>query len=208
MINNKRRLINIMNQVYEVMRKERDAISIMMENTEQYDEIIDILSRCEGKVIFMGIGKSGHIAEKLAATFSSTGTPSFFVHAAEAHHGDLGMIEKRDIVILMSNSGTTEEVVSNIPFVKAIGALTIAFTSNLDSPLSIGCDYRIIYPKIKEADELNLAPTVSSTLSLVLGDAIACTLSSKKHFTKENFHKFHPGGALGKTLSDIEKRGK
>ena len=131
---------------------------------------------------------------------------SFFVHGTEACHGDLGMIESNDIVILMSNSGSTKEVTQNIEPIKRIGATTIAFTSKEESKLAKECDYKIIYPSLKEADKLNLAPSVSSTLSLVLGDAIALTLSESYNFTKENFFRFHPNGALGESLKkEIEK---
>lgn len=193
--------MGINESIKNVIQKERDAISFLLEKTEaQYDAVIEILLNCKGKVVFLGIGKSGHIGEKLASTFSSTGTPSFFVHSAEARHGDFGMIESDDVVILISNSGRTQEVVDDIPFLKRIGCTTIAFTSNGNSELAKGCDHLLLFPKLDEADELNLAPTTSSTLTLVLGDAIACTLSKMKNFTKEDFYKFHPGGALGESI--------
>ena len=197
-----------MNEIKRVMSEERDAISTMIDNLDykNIDEIVNILKNRKGKIIFLGVGKSGHICKKLAATFSSTGTPSFFVHGTEACHGDLGMIESNDIVILMSNSGSTKEVTQNIGPIKRIGATTIAFTSKEESKLAKECDYKIIYPSLKEADKLNLAPSVSSTLSLVLGDAIALTLSESYNFTKENFFRFHPNGALGESLKkEIEK---
>ena len=197
-----------MNEIKRVMSEERDAISTMIDNLDykNIDEIVNILKNRKGKIIFLGVGKSGHICKKLAATFSSTGTPSFFVHGTEACHGDLGMIESNDIVILMSNSGSTKEVTQNIEPIKRIGATTIAFTSKEESKLAKVCDYKIIYPSLKEADKLNLAPSVSSTLSLVLGDAIALTLSESYNFTKENFFRFHPNGALGESLKkEIEK---
>ena len=197
-----------MNEIKRVMSEERDAISTMIDNLDykNIDEIVNILKNRKGKIIFLGVGKSGHICKKLAATFSSTGTPSFFVHGTEACHGDLGMIESNDIVILMSNSGSTKEVTQNIEPIKRIGATTIAFTSKEESKLAKECDYKIIYPSLKEADKLNLAPSVSSTLCLVLGDAIALTLSESYNFTKENFFRFHPNGALGESLKkEIEK---
>ena len=153
----------------------------------------------------MGVGKSGHIGEKLAATFASLGIPSFFVHSTEAMHGDLGMIEPRDIAVLISNGGNTQEVVQNIEPLKRNGVTTVAFTSGKDSELAKGCDYILLYPKINEADNLNLAPTVSSTLTLVLGDAIACELSSRKNFKREDFYKYHPNGALGAMLAKENK---
>lgn len=185
----------------EFMAAERDAINALIGSVgEQYDEIIELIRNCTGKVVFFGIGKSGHIGEKLAATFSSTGTPSFFVHAAEARHGDFGMIESRDIVILLSHSGTTQETTVAIDNLKKIGCKTVAFCCKADSALAINCDYRINYPFGKEADRLGVAPSSSTTVQLVLGDAIGLTLSTLKGFTREDFYKFHPGGTLGNML--------
>ena len=186
-----------------VINKEYDAISIMKSNLdyEEIEKVINAIKNTKGKVVFLGVGKSGHICEKLAATFSSTGTPSFFVHGTEACHGDLGMITKDDIVILLSNSGATKEVTQNINPLRNIGCKTIGFTSKKDSYLAKNTDYQLIYHFEKEADHLGLAPTVSSTLALVLGDAIACALSKSYDFKKEDFFKFHPNGALGEALS-------
>lgn len=185
----------------EVMIKERDAITQMIEESEsRYDKILNLFESCNGRLIFMGVGKSGHIGKKLAATFSSLGIPSFFVHSTEAMHGDLGMLESKDIAILISNSGTTQEVLQNVDPLKRNGVTTVAFTSGKDSKLAKACDYVLLYPKIPEADALTLAPTVSSTLALVLGDAIACELSARKNFTRQDFYKFHPNGALGAML--------
>ena len=190
----------------DYMIKERDAITQMIEETKgEYEQILDVLSNCKGKLVFMGVGKSGHIGEKLAATFASLGVPSFFVHSTEAMHGDLGMIEERDIAILISNSGNTQEVVQNVEPLKRNGVLIVAFTSGKDSKLANLCDYAIFYPKLKEADNLNLAPTVSSTLTLVLGDAIACELSARRNFKREDFYKYHPNGALGAMLAKENK---
>ncbi|MBQ8884773.1 MAG: SIS domain-containing protein [Clostridia bacterium] len=190
----------------EVMKKERDAITQMIEETDsKYDEILNLFENCQGKLVFMGVGKSGHIGEKLAATFASLGIPSFFVHSTEAMHGDLGMIEAKDIAILISNSGNTQEVVQNVEPLKRNGVITVAFTSGKDSKLANACDYLLSYPKLAEADALNLAPTVSSTLTLVLGDAIACELSARKNFGREDFYKFHPNGALGAMLKKEQK---
>ena len=185
----------------EVMLTEMKAIEQMINEMDgKYKEVLDVLANCKGKVVFMGVGKSGHIGEKLAATFSSTGTPSFLVHSTEACHGDMGMIEERDVAVLISNSGKTKEVVQDLWGLKQIGCKTVAFTSGENSPLANECDYKLIYPKLPEADHLNLAPTVSSTLTLVLGDALACALSKNKNFTKNDFYKFHPNGALGEQL--------
>ncbi len=187
--------------IKHTMLAEIEAATAMLNQTEhQYDDVVEVILNCKGKVVFMGIGKSGHIGKKLAATFASTGTPSFFVHSAEACHGDFGMIEKQDVVILMSNSGTTLEVVQDIPFLNKIGCTIVGFTSNTDSILDKEAKHTILYPKLAEADHLNLAPTVSSTLMLILGDALACTISKIKNFEREDFYKFHPGGALGESL--------
>lgn len=188
-----------------VMVKERDAITKMIESADQYEDVVNVLSRCEGKLVFMGIGKSGHIGKKLAATFASLGIPSFFVHSSEAMHGDLGMIEEKDIAILISNSGNTQEVVQNIIPLRKNGVKTVAFTAGQNSTLTKECDHAILYPKLDEADNLNLAPTVSSTLALVLGDAIACEISARKGFKREDFLKYHPNGALGAMLTKESK---
>ena len=189
-----------------VMKTECDAIMKMIEETDgQYDEILNLLHACQGRIVFMGVGKSGHIGEKLAATFASLGIPSFYVHSTEAMHGDLGMIAIQDIAILISNSGNTQEVVQNGAPLKRNGVVTVAFTSGKESKLAKECDYQIFYPKLEEADALRLAPTVSSTLTLVLGDAIACELSERKKFTRHDFYCFHPNGALGEMLKTEEK---
>jgi len=190
--------------VKESMLVERDAITELIESSaNDYEKLCEALLDCQGKIIFIGVGKSGHIGKKLAATFSSTGSASFFIHATEAVHGDLGMIHKNDIVILISNSGSTQEVLSTLPTLKNIGCLIVALTSGADSDLARACDYKLIYPKTNEADHLNLAPTASSTMALVLGDAIACALSKAKAFEKEDFHLYHPAGALGKKLKEV-----
>lgn len=187
----------------EFMTEERNSVTALIEHTQgQYDDVIETLLACKGKVVFFGIGKSGHIGEKLAATFASTGTPSVFVHAAEARHGDFGMIEKKDVVILLSHSGTTAETVSAVPTLKKIGCKTIAFCASAESALAQSCDLAITYPFETEADRLGLAPSSSTTVQLVLGDAIGLTLSTRKGFTREEFHCYHPGGALGKMLEE------
>lgn len=187
----------------KIMTAELDAVDKLIEQTgAQYDKVIDVLLACQGKVVFFGIGKSGHIGEKLAATFASTGTPSMFVHAAEARHGDFGMIQPQDVVILLSHSGTTNETTSAVPTLKAIGCTTIAFCKSSESELAKLCDLCMTYPFGKEADRLGVAPSSSTTVQLVLGDAIGLTLSALKGFTREDFHKFHPGGALGKMLEE------
>ncbi len=183
------------------MENEIDSLKDIHDNiTDQYDTIVEQLLHIKGKLIFMGVGKSGLIGRKLAATFSSTGTPSFFVHATESVHGDLGMIDKNDTVILISNSGETKEILAPLKSLNIIGVHTIAFTGNENSSLAKSCDSTLIIHVDKEADKLNLAPTNSSTAVLVVGDALACTISELKDFTKDDFAIFHPGGALGKKL--------
>ncbi|MCT6888562.1 MAG: SIS domain-containing protein [Lactobacillus sp.] len=169
-------------------------------NMNDYQAVITACQNCQGRIIFMGVGKTGHIGQKLAATFSSLGIPSLFVHAVESMHGDLGMITKNDIVIILSNSGETKETLAPIKFIKEIGAKTIAMTGGATSTLAKECDYKLIIHVKNEADNLNLAPTSSSTAELAVGDALACALSESKNFTRKDFASFHPNGALGKEL--------
>lgn len=194
-------------EIISVMKKERDSIDLLIDLVDEksYSIALEILMNCKGKVVFMGIGKSGHIGEKLAATFSSTGTPSFFVNCAESFHGDFGMIGSEDVVILMSNSGTTKEVVSCIAPLKSRNIPIIAITKNIDSPLAQASNVTLLLQNNGEADHLNLAPTNSSTATLVIGDALACVLSKIKNFSREDFHRFHPGGALGQQLEKETK---
>lgn len=196
-----------LNGIKGFIKSEKDGIEELLQSVDdRTEQVINALAECKGKVVFMGVGKSAHIGQKLAATFASTGTPSFFVHSTEAVHGDLGMIEGKDVAVLISNSGNTQEVVQDLPSLKKIGCKTVAFTSGENSKLAQGCDYLLLYPKCKESDDLGLAPTTSSTVTLVLGDAIACELSRRKKFTKENFFKYHPNGALGAALkTELEK---
>lgn len=178
----------------------------------KFEEIIQMIYECEGNVIFTGMGKSGHIAKKISATFSSLGTPSFYLHPAEARHGDLGMVTNRDIVIAISNSGETEEVIAILTSLKKIGAKIIGISANKNSTLLVNSDIAYDIPKVEEACYLKLAPTSSTTGVLVLGDALAVCLSIKKGFSKDNFALFHPSGALGKQLltkvDDIMIKGK
>jgi len=187
--------------IKEFVVLERDSVNLLLENiADQYDPVIKAILKCKGRVIFFGIGKSGHIGEKLAATYASVGIPSFFVHAAESRHGDFGMIEKKDLVIVLSHSGTTRETCEAMTGLKSIGCTTVAFCKSKDSTLAKSCDLQLIYPFNKEADRLGLAPSSSTTVQLVLGDAIGLAVSSLKGFTREDFYKYHPGGALGTSL--------
>ncbi len=185
----------------KVIEKEIEAIEkISRELDENFVSAINSIHDCKGRVIFTGLGKSGHIGKKLAATFASTGTPASFVHATEALHGDLGMITKDDIVIAISNSGETKDILDMIPSLNLIGAKIISITSNEKSSLAIKSEIHIKVDTKKEADHLNLAPTSSTTAVLAVGDAMAVVLSILKDFKKENFAVFHPGGSLGKAL--------
>ena len=174
-------------------------------------EACELCLKCSGKLIVMGLGKSGHIADKIAATLSSTGTPSYFIHPSEAIHGDLGMIDEKDIALIFSYSGETEEIVSLIPYLKRKEIKIISFTGNPDSKLSHESDIHINVPVAEEACPMNLAPTASTTNALAVGDAFAVALLERKGFTKEDFAKSHPGGSLGKqlllTISDIMHTG-
>lgn len=178
----------------EALQKTRDAL----DNT--FVQILDLVVECHGKVIITGIGKSGHIAAKIAATFASLGTPSFRLHPAEAMHGDLGMISANDVVIAISFSGESDEIVKILPNIRIIGATLVGLTSNSASTLAQASDIVQILPKIDEACYLGLAPTSSTTSVLCYGDALAVVASGVYGFRDADFGKFHPAGALGKKL--------
>jgi len=167
---------------------------------ENFEEIINVVCECKGRLIFTGIGKSGHISKKISATLSSTGTSSFFMHSTEAFHGDLGMIQSDDIVVAISYSGETEDILKTIPVIKKLGCLVIGVSGNDKSTLSKISDYHQLIKVEKEACPLDLAPTSSATATLVWGDALAISLMNKKDFKPEDFAKSHPGGTLGKKL--------
>lgn len=187
----------------KVMQKESDAILKAIEaiKQDQLELIVDSLIKLEGKLIVIGLGKAGHIGKKLAASFSSMGTSSFFVHATELFHGDFGMITDQDMAILISHSGETEEVVKAAATLKDRGIKTIALTKSQTSSLSKLTNYQLNYNIQEEADHLNLAPTNSSTVMLAIGDALMSTVSEAKGYTKEDFKKNHPGGSLGQRLT-------
>ena len=167
---------------------------------ESFEEIINVVYECKGRLIFTGIGKSGHISKKISATLSSTGTSSFFMHSTEAFHGDLGMIQSDDIVVAISYSGETEDLLKTIPIIKKLGCSVIGVSGNDESTLSKISDYHQLIKVEKEACPLDLAPTSSATATLVWGDALAISLMNKKDFKPEDFAKSHPGGTLGKRL--------
>lgn len=167
---------------------------------------IELLAACDGRVIVSGIGKSGHVGAKIAATLASTGTPSFFIHSTEALHGDSGMATPDDVVILLSHSGTTAEVIQFGRMLEARGVRLMSITSNPASPLSRLSTVHISTSVRNEADPLALAPTSSTTCTLALGDALASGLMALNGFTPSDFARFHPGGALGAALSEESSR--
>ncbi|MET3106326.1 arabinose-5-phosphate isomerase [Oxalobacteraceae bacterium GrIS 2.11] len=167
---------------------------------DSFVRAVALLLNCQGRVVVSGIGKSGHIANKIAATFASTGTPAFFVHAAEAAHGDLGMVTANDVFIAISYSGEAGELVSVIPLIKRMGTKLIAITGNPESSLSQLADVHLDAHVDKEACPLNLAPTASTTATLALGDALAVAVLDASGFREEDFARSHPGGALGRRL--------
>ena len=165
-----------------------------------FDQVVEVLYRCQGKVVMMGIGKTGIIAHKMAASFASTGTPSIFVNAAEAVHGDLGMINANDVAILVSNSGSTNEILNIIDPLHRLGCTIVAMTGNMDSPLAQRADYALSIHVDAEVCPLGLAPTTSTTATLLMGDALMVCLMEVRQFKAENFALYHPGGALGRKL--------
>ena len=195
-------------EVFEIEAKEIANLSHRL--TDDFEKSINAILESSGKLIVSGMGKSGIIGKKIAATLASTGTPSFFLHPGEAYHGDLGMIEENDIVILISNSGETDEVLKLIPFLKHQKNCTISMSGNNDSTLAKNTNYHLNIAVEKEACPLFLAPTSSTTATLVMGDALAVTLMKLRDFKEENFAKFHPGGSLGRrlltTVGDVMKK--
>ncbi|MFN0039834.1 MAG: SIS domain-containing protein [Burkholderiales bacterium] len=161
---------------------------------------VEVVLQCKGRVVVSGIGKSGHVARKIASTLASTGTPSFFVHPAEASHGDLGMVTRDDVMIALSNSGESAELLVIVPLIKRQGARLIAMTGNAQSPLALAADVHLDAGVAEEACSLGLAPTSSTTAALALGDALAVTLLEARGFGADDFARSHPGGSLGRRL--------
>jgi len=195
----------------EVFEIEAKAIFNLSNNlTVDFKEAVEAILKSKGKLIISGMGKSGIIGKKIAATMASTGTPSFFLHPGEAYHGDLGMIESEDILLLISNSGETDEVLKLIPFLKAQKNIIIAMSGKLHSTLAKNAHYHLNVAVEKEACPLQLAPTSSTTATLVMGDALAVVLMEKRNFKDKDFAQFHPGGSLGRRLltgvEDVMKR--
>ncbi len=195
-----------------VINIEQQAIAELLQYIDDsFEHACQLMFNCQGRVIVIGMGKSGHIGGKIAATLASTGTPAFFVHPGEASHGDLGMVTKDDVVLTISNSGETSEVLAIIPVIKRIGAKLISMTGNTESTLAKLADTHVCIKVSIEACPLGLAPTSSTTATLVMGDALAVALLNARGFTADDFALSHPGGSLGKRLllrlSDIMHQG-
>jgi len=195
-----------------VIQTEADSVLLLKDRIDQkFDEICNLIRFCKGKVILVGMGKSGHIAKKIASTLASTGTPSFYLHPGEAGHGDLGMINSNDVVIMISYSGESDEIISLLPGIKRIHTPIISMTGNINSTLAMASEFHLDVSVNKEACPNNLAPTSSTTAALVMGDAIAVSLMSVNNFTSEDFAMSHPSGTLGRRLltlvSSIMKEG-
>ena len=196
----------------KVLKIERDAIASLIGRIDSnFERAVSEVYKIKGRVVVTGMGKPGFIAQKISATLSSTGTPSLYLHPAEALHGDLGRVTKDDLIIALSNSGETEEIVKLLPAIKKIGARLIAMTGNPASTLAKNADYVIDVSVKREACPLGLAPTTSTTVMLAMGDALAVALLDKKGFKEKDFAFFHPGGILGKrlilTVGDIMRKG-
>ena len=185
---------SVFDKEIKALTRTRDALGL------EFKTILDLILHCQGKVVITGMGKPGHIGVKMAATFASLGTPAFFMHPGEAMHGDLGMVEKKDVVLLLSYSGESTEVTELMPVLHEIGCTTIAITGKKTSTLAKQSQYCFCFPEFEEACYMHLAPTSSTTALLVFGDALAVVASRMKNYTKEDFGLHHPAGALGKKL--------
>ena len=186
-------------KIFEIESRVVSELSDQLD--ESYDLLCEDILKMDGKLILMGIGKSGHVSQKIAATLASTGTASFFIHPTEAAHGDMGMIGKDDIVLLFSNSGETQEIISILPALKRVSNKLISVTGNALSSIAQASDNHIEIKTSEEACTLDLAPTSSTTSAMAFGDALAVTLLQAKGFTKDDFAKSHPAGKLGKALT-------
>ena len=196
----------------EVLEIESAAVKSLVKTlNKDFLKAVDVMAACKGRVVVAGMGKTGIVARKISATLSSTGTPSIYMHSAEAVHGDLGQVTRDDVVILISSSGETEETVRLLPLLKKIGCRTIAMTGGAASSLARHCDLFIPVNVTKEGCPLGLAPMASTTATLAMGDALAACLIDRKNFKRENFAFFHPGGSLGRrlllTVEDIMRKG-
>lgn len=185
----------------QVLKIESEAVRELADRIDDnFIQVVETLLNCRGRVVVTGMGKSGLVGKKIAATLASTGTPAFFLHPAEASHGDLGMVTSRDIVIALSNSGETREILELIPFLKRYGLKLIALTGDPNSTLATSADINIDVSVKKEACAINMLPTASTTATMAMGDAIAVALLSKRGFKEQDFAFLHPGGTIGKKL--------
>ena len=196
----------------DVIQTEADSVLKLKDRIDQnFDEVCQILKNCMGKVVLIGMGKSGHIAKKISSTLASTGTPAFYLHPAEAGHGDLGMISHDDVVIMISYSGESDEIISLLPGIKRMNVPIISMTGSAKSLIASSSDFHLDISIDNEACPNNLAPTSSTTATLVMGDAIAVSLMSLNNFTSDDFAMSHPSGSLGRRLltlvSSIMKSG-
>lgn len=193
--------INFQKSALETLRIEQQAIEVLATQIDgRFDRACEILLQCQGRVVVTGMGKSGHIGRKMAATFASTGTPSFFMHPGEAGHGDLGMLVRGDVLIAISNSGKSDEIMMLMPLIKHLQVPLITISRDEKGPMPQNADVALTLGKADEACPLGLAPTSSTTATLVLGDALAVALLEARGFTADDFARSHPAGALGKRL--------
>lgn len=193
--------MDIIQQAKTVLEIEAEAINNLTNSIDAtFEQVIDLLNNAKGRIFLSGIGKSGLIARKISATLSSTGSPSFFLHPTECFHGDVGIISKDDVGILLSNSGETDELLQVIPVLKRIGIKLVAITGKKDSTLAKSSDHVLVVKVEREACPMGIVPTASTTAMLALGDAMAVSLLIKKGFNEEDFAKLHPGGTLGRRL--------
>jgi len=184
-----------------VIQSEADSVLILKDRIDQnFEKVCHTIKNCVGKVVLIGMGKSGHIAKKISSTLASTGTPAFYLHPGEAGHGDLGMVSHEDIVIMISYSGESDEIISLLPGIKKMNIPIISMTGNTQSSIALSSDFHLDVSVDKEACPNNLAPTSSTTASLVMGDAIAVSLIAANNFTSEDFAMSHPSGSLGRRL--------
>jgi len=192
---------SILDIAKKVLRKEAEAVFALIEKLDSnFEKAVEIIYQSKGRVIVAGMGKSGLVGKKIAATLASTGTPAFFLHPAEASHGDLGMVTDRDIIIAISNSGETEELIGLIPFLKRFNVKLISMTGNLNSTLAEASDVTLDISVKEEACPMGIVPTASTTATLALGDAVAVALLIKRGLDERDFAFFHPGGKIGKKL--------
>mgnify|MGYP005839509929 CR=1 FL=1 len=199
-------MVNNLNSAKKTIETEIKELKKLFNSLdENFEKAIKTILECEGRVVVTGVGKSGLVGRKISATLASTGTTSFFLHPSEAAHGDLGMLRKGDVVLALSNSGETQEIVNLIPFLKRLCVKIISVTGNKNSTLAKNSDIHLIASVEEEGCPLNLAPMASTTVQIVLGDAIASELMSRKNFMPEDFAMFHPGGKLGKRFLKVKE---